>query len=75
MIITPEVINFIKDYAKKEVDVITEDTTMPFELGIDSLTFVRMVNDAEKIFDVALEDEALIKVRTVGDFAKLLVKQ
>ena len=74
MTITPEIMKFIKDYAKKEVDEITEDTTMAFELGIDSLTFVRMVNDAEKSFDVTLEDEALIKIRTVGDFAKLLMK-
>ena len=42
------------------------------ELGIDSLTFVRMVNDAENNFDVTIPDDKLIAVRTVGDFVKLL---
>ena len=69
-----EIIQFIKEYAKKEVNEITEDTTLPADLGIDSLTFVRMVNDAEGKFDVSIEDSKLIHVRTVRDFAELLQK-
>lgn len=72
MNITDEIKKFIREYAKKEVEEITENTKMIAELGIDSLTFVRMVNDAENNFDVTIPDEKLIAVRTVGDFVKLL---
>ena len=72
MNITDEIKKFIREYAKKEVEDITENTKMIAELGIDSLTFVRMVNDAENNFDVTIPDDKLIAVRTVGDFVKLL---
>ncbi|MBQ7724482.1 MAG: acyl carrier protein [Lachnospiraceae bacterium] len=72
MNITDEIKKFIREYAKKEVEEITENTKMIAELGIDSLTFVRMVNDAENNFDVTIPDDKLIAVRTVGDFVKLL---
>lgn len=72
MMISEEIKRFIGDYARKQVDEITEDTAMAAELGIDSLAFVRMVNDAEAAFDVTIEDEALVGIRTVGDYARLL---
>ena len=72
MNITDEIKKFIRKYKKKEVEEITENTKMIAELGIDSLTFVRMVNDAENNFDVTIPDDKLIAVRTVGDFVKLL---
>lgn len=72
MNITDEIKKFIREYAKKEVEEITENTKMIAELGIDSLTFVRMVNDAENNFDVTIPDDKLIAVRTVGDFVKLI---
>lgn len=72
MNITDEIKKFICEYAKKEVEEITENTKMIAELGIDSLTFVRMVNDAENNFDVTIPDDKLIAVKTVGDFVKLL---
>ena len=71
---TEEAVKFIKQYCKKEVAELTEETAMSAELGIDSLTFVRMVNDAEDVFDVTIRDEFLPKVRTVGDFLKLIEK-
>lgn len=74
MIISDEIKRFVREYARKEVDEMTEDTAMAAELGIDSLAFVRMVNDAEMVFDVTIEDEALTGVRTVGDFARLLLR-
>jgi len=72
--LSDELVRFIREYAKKEVDEITEDTVMAAELGIDSLTFVRLVNDAENTFDITIEDEKLIRIRTVGDFAELISK-
>ena len=74
MNVSDEIISFIKGYAKKQLDDITEETTLPADLGIDSLTFVRMVNDAEGKFDVTIDDNELISVRTVGDFARLIIK-
>ena len=74
MTITDDIKRFIREYSRKEVDEITEDTAMAAELGIDSLAFVRMVNDAETAFDVAIADEELTGIRTVGDFAKLLTR-
>ncbi|MBR1856007.1 MAG: acyl carrier protein [Oribacterium sp.] len=72
MNLSDEIISFIQEYAKKKVDDITEDTTLPSDLGIDSLTFVRMVNDAEKKFNVTIDDNKLISVRTVRDFVRLI---
>ena len=74
MAIPDEIKRFIGNYARKEVEEMTEDTAMAAELGIDSLAFVRMVNDAETAFDVSIEDDELIGIRTVGDFARLLLR-
>lgn len=74
MNISDEIISFIREYAKKQVDNITEETTLPADLGIDSLTFVRMVNDAEGKFDVTIDDNELVSVRTVRDFARVIGK-
>ncbi len=63
---TEEAAKFIRQYCKKEAAELTEETAMAAELGIDSLTFVRMVNDAEDVFDVTIRDEFLPKVRTMN---------
>ncbi len=72
MNLSDEIIRFIQGYAKKQVDDINENTILPSDLGIDSLTFVRMVNDAEKKFNVTIDDNKLISVRTVRDFVRLI---
>lgn len=72
MNLSDEIIRFIQGYVKKQVDDINENTILPSDLGIDSLTFVRMVNDAEKKFNVTIDDNKLISVRTVRDFVRLI---
>ena len=72
MNLSDEIISFIQEYAKKKVDDITEDTTLPADLGINSLAFVRMVNDAEIKFNVTIDDNKLVSVRTVRDFVRLI---
>ena len=52
-----------------EVDqtIITESATITGDLGADSLDLVDLAMSIEDEFDIELSDEALDKIKTVGD--------
>lgn len=52
-----------------EVDqsVISENSSITGDLGADSLALVDLAMSVEDEFDIELSDEALEKIKTVGD--------
>ena len=52
-----------------EIDshLVTEDASISGDLGADSLDLVDLAMSVEDEFDIELSDEALEKIKTVGD--------
>ena len=57
-----------------EVDqtIITESATITGDLGADSLDLVDLAMSIEDEFDIELSDEALEKIKTVGDLVEYI---
>ncbi len=62
-----QIIDIIKE--KTNSKEVTKSTELK-NLGIDSLDLLDLVIEAEHKFNVHLEDERLIKLKTVSDFIK-----
>jgi len=69
-----EVVEFLKNYAEFEVGDVKEDSQLKADLGLDSLTLVEVADDAERHFGIAVADEELIAIRTVGDIVRIIEK-
>ena len=54
-----------------EEDKITGETTFD-ELGADSLDIIEVIAEIESEYEIEISDEALGKIRTVGDIEKLI---
>ncbi len=54
-----------------EEDKITRETTFD-ELGADSLDIIEVVAEIENEYDIEISDEALGRIRTVGDIENLI---
>lgn len=55
-----------------DADLITPEASLKDDLGIDSLAAVELSLELESNFDIKIEDEELIQLKTVGDIEKLL---
>lgn len=53
----------------KEGQVLTEDTELVADLGLDSMKVMQLVLEAEERFDISIPLNILPDVRTVRDFA------
>lgn len=54
-----------------EEDKITRETTFD-ELGADSLDIIEVVAEIENEYDIEISDEALGRIRSVGDIENLI---
>ena len=57
-----------------EVDesMITEDAAITSDLGADSLDLVDLAMSIEDEFEIELSDDALEKIKTVGDLVRFI---
>ncbi|SJZ44386.1 acyl carrier protein [Anaerorhabdus furcosa] len=55
-----------------DADLITPEASLKDDLGIDSLAAVELSLELESNFDIKIEDEELVQLKTVGDIEKLL---
>lgn len=67
-----EVKDLIVDRLGIPSEEINEDTDLLYGLGADSLTLVSLVGDVEDHFSIAIADEDLAQLSTVGDLAALV---
>ena len=57
----------IRDAAEKDDLIITEDTILLTDLGLNSLELIQMVCDVEEVFDIEISDRALNSLKTIRD--------
>lgn len=62
----------IRDYKGNYDVVLTKDTSIIADLGLNSLDLVNLVTDIEDEFDVEIPDRAIKLFRTVGDVIRFL---
>ncbi|MCW2544783.1 MAG: acyl carrier protein [Frankiales bacterium] len=71
-VITPEAViqglaDVLAEVAGVAPEKVVREAMFDFHLDVDSLTMVEVVVACEERFDVRIPDEALEKLRTVGD--------
>ena len=59
----------IVDQLDKDAADVTLTTNFREDLDADSLDLFQIINDIEDEFDIELSDDALEKIKTVGDLA------
>lgn len=59
----------ISEQLEVDQSIISESSTITGDLGADSLDLVDLAMSIEDEFDIELSDEALDKIKTVGDLA------
>jgi acyl carrier protein len=57
----------IRKALQREVGVIAPDTSLPGDLGVDSLDFVEIVYGVEEVYDIELEPDELFPQRMLRD--------
>ena len=70
-----DVIGFLRSYADFDPEEVSMDSRMKEDLGLDSLTLITMVDEAERRFSIVIRDEQLMSIRTIGDVVKLVEEQ
>lgn len=65
----PELFEVLKSYAK-EGQVITEDTQLLNDLGLDSMKVMQLLLETEERFDISIPLNVVADVKTVKDFAR-----
>jgi len=62
----------ISEQLAVDQSIISESSTITGDLGADSLDLVDLAMSIEDEFDIELSDEALDKIKTVGDLASYI---
>ena len=68
------VFTIIKEMVKKYVDLINDETSF-FEMGFDSLSYIKLIVDLETEFDIEIEDELLDININISKLADYIVTQ
>ena len=62
----------ISEQLEVDQSIISEGSSITGDLGADSLDLVDLAMSIEDEFDIELSDEALEKIKTVGDLASYI---
>ena len=62
----------VVDQLDVDADKVTEDASITEDLGADSLDVVDLVMSIEEEFDMEIPDDAVEKIKTVGDIVKYI---
>ena len=64
--------SLFNQYTGKDDVILREDSVILRDLGMNSYELVNLVCAAEEHFDIEIPDRLIMKIRTVGDFVRLL---
>ncbi len=67
-----DVVDFLREYAEFDTEKVTMDTRIRSELGLDSLSLITMIDEAERRYNVRIDDDQLAKIKTVKDIVDLI---
>ena len=62
----------IAEQLRADVDTITEETRLVEDLKADSANIMVMIMDLEDKFGITVEDDQIMKLRTVGDVVRYI---
>lgn len=65
----------IIQYVEIDPDTITKESRFIEDLGFNSYDIMCMLGDAESEFDVSIEEEEIMKCKTVGDLLDYFGRQ
>jgi acyl carrier protein len=54
---------------------VSTESTVTGDLGLDSLTVMELIAEVEERFGIAIADERLMEMRTVGDVLRLIASE
>ena len=72
---TEKIITIIHQYLMEEIPVITEESTLKEDLGLDSFDIMNIIIDCEDTFGVRISGEVLGNFVTVKDIQRILLKK
>ena len=56
------------------IDELNDEMTF-IELGMDSLNLMKIIMGIENVFDIHIEDQEIVELRTISDVADLCVRK
>ncbi len=62
----------IAEQLRADADTITEETRLVEDLKADSANIMVMIMDLEDKFGITVEDDQIMKLRTVGDVVRYI---
>ena len=68
-----KILQTIAIYAKIDIKLITPDTNI-LDLDVDSLCILKIIMDIESIFNVRIDDEEIVEIRTAKDIENAILK-
>ena len=69
-----EVVEFLKNYAEFYAGEVSESTQLIADLGLDSIRLIAIAEDSERKYNIFIEDDELMSIKTVGDIANVIEK-
>lgn len=61
----------VEELAVEESDVL-EDAHLIDDLDADSMNLLVIFSEVEKVFNVSIDDDTTLRIRTVGDLLKIV---
>ena len=62
----------VADQLDVDAEKVTMDSNITEDLGADSLDTVDLVMSIEEVFDIEIPDEAVEKIKTIGDIVNYI---
>lgn len=69
-----KILEIVSIHISVSVDELNEDMSFS-ELGMDSLTLMKIIMAVENIFDVHFDDDEIVDLRLISDIAEVCVKK
>ena len=67
-----KIIEIVAEQLNYDIDKLTDDTLFVEDLSADSLEIVELVMALENEFDVEIPEDAVEKIKSIGDLADVL---
>lgn len=67
--------NLVVNKLDVDEDEVTMEASFQDDLGADSLDVMELVDDLEREFGIAIEEEDLDKIKTVGDAVRYIASR
>lgn len=75
LMITETVKTLIANQLKVNVDKVREDSRLVEDLGADSANIMVLIMDLEDEYNMQVEDNAIVELKTVGDITRYIERR